>query len=120
MIARARGPGGYAGLGAGFAVRAGGHQNLVADDEDRIGLNRAWWDERVTIHMAGEFYDVSGFLAGRSTLRPFETAEMGGVAGQRLVHLQCHFGLDTLSWAREGAVVTGVDFVILQARFHYK
>jgi SAM-dependent methyltransferase len=80
------------------------------DDEDRIRLNRAWWDERVAIHMAGEFYDADGFLAGRSTLRPFETAEMGSVAGCRLVHLQCHFGLDTLSWAREGAVVTGVDF----------
>jgi len=60
--------------------------------------------------MAGEFYDVGGFLDGRSTLRPFERAEMGDVAGCRLVHLQCHFGLDTLSWAREGALVTGVDF----------
>ena len=86
------------------------HQNPVADDEDRIRLNRSWWDERVAIHMAGEFYDVGGFLAGRSSLRPFETAEMGSVAGCRLVHLQCHFGLDTLSWARKGALVTGVDF----------
>jgi SAM-dependent methyltransferase len=80
------------------------------DDEDRIRLNRAWWDERVALHMAGEFYDVAGFLAGRSTLRPFEAAELGDVDGCRLVHLQCHFGLDTLSWAREGALVTGVDF----------
>lgn len=79
-------------------------------DEDRIRLNRAWWDERVALHMAGEFYDVGGFLAGRSTLRPFEVAEMGDADGFSLVHLQCHFGLDTLSWAREGAVVTGVDF----------
>jgi SAM-dependent methyltransferase len=80
------------------------------NDEERVGLNRAWWDERVAIHTAGGFYDVGGFLAGRSTLRPFETAEMGSVAGATLVHLQCHFGLDTLSWAREGALVTGVDF----------
>jgi SAM-dependent methyltransferase len=80
------------------------------DDEDRFRLNRAWWDERVATHLGGEFYDVDGFLAGRSTLRPFETAEMGDVGGCRLVHLQCHFGLDTLSWARQGAVVTGVDF----------
>jgi len=85
-------------------------QNPVVDEEDRIGLNRAWWDERVALHMAGEFYDVPGFLDGRSTLRPFEKAELGDVAGLRLVHLQCHFGLDTLSWAREGALVTGVDF----------
>lgn len=86
------------------------HQNAVVDDEGRIRLNRSWWDDRVAIHMAGEFYDVGGFLAGRSSLRPFETAELGSVAGCRLVHLQCHFGLDTLSWAREGALVTGVDF----------
>jgi hypothetical protein len=58
------------------------------DDEDRFRLNRAWWDERVATHLAGEFYDVDGFLAGRSTLRPFETAEMGDVSGCRLVHLQ--------------------------------
>lgn len=80
------------------------------DDEDRIRLNRMWWDERVEIHLGGQFYDVDGFLAGRSTLRPFEVAEMGGVDGCSLVHLQCQFGLDTLSWAREGALVTGVDF----------
>jgi SAM-dependent methyltransferase len=80
------------------------------DDEDRARLNRAWWDERVAVHMAGEFYDVAGFLAGRSTLRPFEVAEMGDVTGSSMVHLQCHFGLDTLSWARQGALVTGVDF----------
>jgi SAM-dependent methyltransferase len=80
------------------------------DDEDPFRLNRAWWDERVAIHVAGEFYAVGGFLDGRSTLRPFEKAEMGDVSGSRLVHLQCHFGLDTLSWAREGAVVTGIDF----------
>jgi SAM-dependent methyltransferase len=80
------------------------------DQQDPARLNRAWWDERVAVHLAGGFYDVGGFLAGRSSLRPFEVAEMGAVAGASLVHLQCHFGLDTLSWAREGAVVTGVDF----------
>jgi SAM-dependent methyltransferase len=80
------------------------------DDEERFGVNRSWWDERVAAHVAGEFYDVDGFLAGRSTLRPFEVTEMGEVNGASLVHLQCHFGLDTLSWAREGARVTGVDF----------
>jgi SAM-dependent methyltransferase len=89
---------------------ADAYQNSRVDDEDRIGLNRAWWDERVAIHLAGDFYDVGAFLAGRSTLRPFEVAELGDVAGQQLLHLQCHFGLDTLSWAREGALVTGVDF----------
>lgn len=68
------------------------------------------WDERVPIHVASEFYDVAGFLAGATTLRPFELEEVGEVAGLTLVHPQCHFGLDTLSWARRGARVTGIDF----------
>jgi SAM-dependent methyltransferase len=73
-------------------------------------INRALWDERVRIHVEGDFYDVPGFLAGRSTLLPFEPTELGSVAGSTLVHPQCHFGLDTLGWARLGARVTGLDF----------
>lgn len=73
-------------------------------------LNRAWWNERVPIHVASEFYDVPEFLAGASTLRPFELEEIGDVDGLTLFHPQCHFGLDTLSWARRGARVTGLDF----------
>ncbi len=73
-------------------------------------LNRAWWDERVPLHTTSDFYDVDGFLAGATALRPFEAEELGDVRGLSLVHLQCHFGLDTLSWARLGAQVTGLDF----------
>jgi SAM-dependent methyltransferase len=73
-------------------------------------LNRAWWDERVPLHTKSDFYDVDGFLGGATALRPFEPEELGDVAGLSLVHLQCHFGLDTLSWARLGANVTGLDF----------
>lgn len=62
------------------------------------------------IHLASAFYDVDGFRAGGSTLRPFELEEVGSVAGKRLAHLQCHFGLDSLSWARAGASVVGLDF----------
>lgn len=72
--------------------------------------NRAWWDERVALHADGDFYDVEGFKAGQETLRPFELEEVGDVRGRSLVHLQCHFGLDTLSWARHGATVTGLDY----------
>jgi SAM-dependent methyltransferase len=78
--------------------------------DDWLEINRAMWDERVPIHVGSEFYDVRGFLAGESTLRDFEPAEMGEVDGRTLVHPQCHFGLDTLSWARLGARVTGLDF----------
>jgi SAM-dependent methyltransferase len=73
-------------------------------------LNRANWDDRVPVHLGSEFYDVAGFRAGASSLRPFESAEAGDVTGKRLVHLQCHVGLDTLSWAKLGATVTGLDF----------
>ncbi|GAB3661018.1 class I SAM-dependent methyltransferase [Actinocorallia lasiicapitis] len=73
-------------------------------------LNKASWDERVPIHVEGEFYDVAGFKRKPDVLRPFERDEVGDVTGRSLVHLQCHFGLDTLSWATRGASVTGLDF----------
>jgi len=73
-------------------------------------LNRRAWDERVGIHFDSAFYDVDTFVAGRSSLRDFELDEVGPVEGRSLVHLQCHFGQDTLSWARLGAHVTGLDF----------
>ncbi len=78
--------------------------------EEWLALNRALWDERVPIHVASDFYDVDAFLAGASTLRSFELEEVGDVSGLTLLHAQCHFGLDTLSWARRGARVTGLDF----------
>jgi SAM-dependent methyltransferase len=78
--------------------------------EDWFEVNRELWDERVPIHVASELYDVEAFVAGRSSLRPFELAELPDVEGRTLVHPQCHFGEDTLSWARLGARVTGLDF----------
>ncbi|MFI6155982.1 class I SAM-dependent methyltransferase [Kitasatospora sp. NPDC051170] len=82
----------------------------TSDPADWRTANRALWDERVPIHTAGTFYDLPGFLAGSDTLRDFELAEVGDVRGKTLLHLQCHIGLDTLSWARRGATVTGLDF----------
>lgn len=73
-------------------------------------MNRLKWDESVPLHRDSPVYDVPAFLAGRSTLEPLEIAEVGTVRGRSLLHVQCHFGLDTLSWARRGARVTGVDF----------
>jgi SAM-dependent methyltransferase len=82
----------------------------MTEHADWAETNRAMWDERVPIHVGSDFYDVDGFLAGATTLRPFELDELGDVDGRTLVHPQCHFGLDTLSWARRGARVTGLDF----------
>ena len=73
--------------------------------------NRRHWDECVPIHVASEMYDVAGFKAGKNRLKPVELAELRDVRGKTLLHLQCHFGIDTLSCARnEGAIVTGSDF----------
>jgi SAM-dependent methyltransferase len=74
------------------------------------GKNRESWDERVPIHVSGQFYDVASFKAGEERLQAFEIAEVGDVSGKDLLHLQCHFGIDTLSWARRGARVAGLDF----------
>ncbi|MBM3140505.1 MAG: hypothetical protein FJZ92_09985 [Chloroflexi bacterium] len=72
--------------------------------------NRAHWDERAPLHAGSDFYGAEQFLAGQSKLRYFEHAELPPVAGKRLLHLQCHGGLDTLSLARLGTRVTGLDF----------
>ena len=76
---------------------------------DYLELNRKAWDRRTAIHAKSSFYNVDGFLGGHTSLQEIELAELAPVAGRSLLHLQCHFGLDTLSWARMGAVATGVD-----------
>jgi len=90
------------------------------DDTSRFyDTNRARWDESVAIHVASEGYDMAGFLRGEKALYDVELAEVSDVAGKSLLHLQCHFGMDTLNWARLGATVTGLDFsepAIEQAR----
>src|SRR2546422_9122572 len=78
--------------------------------KEYFDTNRRHWDELVPLHMQTRFYDVDSFRAGASSLHALEIEEVGGVGGKSLLHLQCHFGLDTLSWARRGATVTGVDF----------
>jgi SAM-dependent methyltransferase len=74
-----------------------------------IENNRAYWDEATEIHERGNVYGIEDFKAGRCRLHRVEVEEVGDVRDRRLLHLQCHFGLDTLSWARRGAKVTGVD-----------
>jgi SAM-dependent methyltransferase len=80
----------------------------VSDSSESI--NRALWDERAARHGQDTYYDLEGFLAGGSSLREVELGLLPDVTGLDLLHLQCHFGLDTLSWARRGGRVTGVDF----------
>lgn len=83
--------------------------------------NRRLWDEWTAVHKGSDFYDLESFKTGATSrgpdeaapgirVRRFEVEEIGDVRGKDLLHLQCHFGIDTLSWARLGARVTGIDF----------
>lgn len=75
-----------------------------------MDANQKGWDLRTHAHLHTPFYDLAGFKAGKCMLNTPELAGVGDVQGKSLLHLQCHFGLDTLSWARRGAQVTGLDF----------
>jgi SAM-dependent methyltransferase len=74
-----------------------------------VQANRTLWDAWTKLHLQPGVYGVEEFRAGETTLKQIELGEVGDVAGKTLLHLQCHFGLDTLSWARRGAIATGVD-----------
>ena len=71
--------------------------------------NKNLWDRLAEIHHVDPFYEVQDFLNGKSTLKAPELSIIGDPEGTTLLHLQCHFGLDTLSFARMGAEVTGAD-----------
>ena len=88
-------------------------------EDDYLAINKKAWDSKTQYHVASPFYDMDSFMQGRSSLTPIETALLGDLAGKRVLHLQCHFGQDTISLGRLGATVTGVDFseaAIEQAR----
>ena len=80
------------------------------DQSTWLAVNQAMWDARVPLHTASDWYDIEGFRAGRLTLDDLVLSGVGEVRGRSLLHLQCHFGLDTLLWAKLGAEATGVDF----------
>lgn len=78
--------------------------------EPRLEANLANWNSRVSVHVESRFYDVEGWLRNALGPQQREIEALGNVEGKTLVHLQCHFGMDTLRWARAGATVTGLDF----------
>ena len=81
--------------------------------DEHAAANRANWDDRVAIHWGPDGYAAEAFAADPEAISDvvaLDRAALGDVTGKRLLHLQCHFGKDTLSWARLGASVTGVDF----------
>jgi SAM-dependent methyltransferase len=72
--------------------------------------NRAHWDEKVPLHLGPTGYDLADLRAGFGRLNAIEEAELGSVRNLRVLHLQCHFGRDTLILAQRGATVVGLDF----------
>ncbi len=76
---------------------------------DYLEANKKNWDSRVEAHIESDFYDNESFLAGRNSLNAIELKLLGDVKSKSVIHLQCHFGQDSLSLARMGAQVVGVD-----------
>ncbi len=75
-----------------------------------MNSNLKLWEKLTAVNVKSRMYDVEGYKQGKTSLKSLELSELGDVKGKSLLHLQCHFGMDTLSWARNGAEVTGVDF----------
>ncbi|MFW9902796.1 MAG: class I SAM-dependent methyltransferase [Candidatus Thorarchaeota archaeon] len=78
--------------------------------KEYINRNKKRWEELADLHFKSKFYNVENFKKGGISISELEINEVGDVRGKKLLHLQCHFGKDTLSWARLGAQVTGIDF----------
>ncbi len=74
-----------------------------------IEINRKLWNAKTDVHLKSKFYDVESFISGKSSLNPVELELLGEVKDKSILHLQCHFGMDTISLSRLGANVTGVD-----------
>ncbi len=78
--------------------------------QDWLNINKVSWNQRTKLHIDSEFYDVTGFKKGNSTLHAIELELLGNIQNKKILHLQCHFGLDSFSLERLGAKVTAVDF----------
>jgi SAM-dependent methyltransferase len=81
----------------------------MKDNDQYFEANKSLWNQRTLVHKNSSFYNLTGFKAGENILTPIELHELGDVKGKKMLHLQCHFGMDSLNWARLGAEVTGVD-----------
>lgn len=78
-------------------------------EENYIEINRQFWNNRTDTHLRSEFYDLDNFIKGKTSLNSIELDLLGNVTGKTILHLQCHFGQDTISLNRLGAEATGVD-----------
>lgn len=79
------------------------------NEQQYFETNRALWNEKTKHHTASAFYDMEGWLAGNTSLKAPELELLGDIKDKSILHLQCHFGQDSLSLARMGAKVVGTD-----------
>jgi SAM-dependent methyltransferase len=77
--------------------------------DDYQSVNKKAWNKQVDVHVASEFYNVPDFLKGKNSVPEIDLNLLGDIKGKSILHLQCHFGQDTLSLARLGANCTGID-----------
>lgn len=81
----------------------------MSDLNQFFSTNKATWNDKVKVHAESDMYALERFKKGKTSLMPYELKALGDVKGKSLLHLQCHFGQDTLSWSRLGAKCVGVD-----------
>lgn len=81
----------------------------MKQDIDYLEINKESWNKRTDVHIDSDFYDMKGFMQGHTSLKEIELGLLGDIKGKSILHLQCHFGQDSLSLQRMGAQVTGVD-----------
>ena len=81
----------------------------MSNFQEYFKANQELWNQRTRIHKDSDFYNLANFKKGENALTSIELNELGDVNGKTILHLQCHFGMDSLSWSRMGAEVTGVD-----------
>ncbi len=82
---------------------------MMSETYDYLAINKALWNLKTPNHINSEFYNQAAFLEGKSSLNEVELNLLGDIQGKEILHLQCHFGQDSLSMARLGAQVTGID-----------
>lgn len=81
----------------------------MTNEKDYLAINKEAWNARTDVHLTSDFYNVAGFIKGATSLNSIELDLLGDVKGKSILHLQCHFGQDTISLQRMGAQATGVD-----------
>lgn len=94
---------------AGHSIQHIHQRDAMPSPINYLDINRQSWNNRVEAHVKSAFYDMDGFMKGKSSLNEIELDLLGDVRGKSILHLQCHFGQDSISLSRMGAQVTGID-----------